>query len=170
MPLLISFFFKTTVWKDISTGHSKTKQLISVAAISVLPIVMIHPLNGHHPIVEIHRGWVNPDAKSIETVINHWKSGPNLYFQFAKNDGLFEYPSFSADRMLNFWSPLSWDASGEYSKFYTWSSFGQASSDPAILCEIIKSQPITIVTRNPELPTLVANSCGPTATKFKIEK
>ena len=129
---------------------------------------MIHPLNVHHPIVEIQRGWVNPDAKSIRTVIGHWKKGPMLYFQFAKNDDLYGYPSASADRILNFWSPLFWDASGEYSNFYTWAYLGQSSSDPAILCEIIKSKQITIVTRNPELPAQVAISCGPTETKFEI--
>jgi hypothetical protein len=170
VPLLISFFFRTDAWEKISSTKNKTMRIIAVASISALPIVTIHSLNRYHPVIEINRGWVNPDAKSIETVINQWKSGPNLYFQFAKNGELFEYPSFSADRMLNFWSPISWDASGEYMKFYTFAYFGQASSDPAILCDIIKTKPITVVTRNPELPTLVGNSCGPTATKFKIEK
>ena len=118
--------------------------------------------------VEIQIGWVRPDARSIKAVMNQWKTGPRLYFQFAKNDALYEYPSASADRMLNFWSPVSWDASGEYSSFYNWVYMGQSSSDPAILCDIIKSKQITIVTRNPELPALVAASCGTTETKFEI--
>jgi MFS family permease len=169
-PLLISFFFRTSSWKLISTTNNKSKCFIAVAAISALPIMLVHPLNRYNPIKEINRGWINPDANSIKTVINNWDSGPTLYFQFAKSDKLFEFPSSAADRMMNFWSPLFWATTGEYSQFFTWSYLGQTSSDPSILCGLIKSQPITIVTRNPELPALVASSCGPTITKFKIEK
>lgn len=168
VPLLVSLFFKTTAWQLLANSKNRSRRMLAVISISVLPLGMIHPLNVHHPIVEIQRGWVNPDAKSIRTVIGHWKKGPKLYFQFAKNDDLYGYPSASADRILNFWSPLFWDASGEYSNFYTWAYLGQSSSDPAILCEIIKSKQITIVTRNPELPAQVAISCGPTETKFEI--
>ena len=128
VPLLVSFFFRTATWNLLLT--SKTKQFLAVACLSAIPIVVIHPLNTHHLITEIRRGWVNPDAKSVETVINQWKTGPKLYFQFAKNEELFEYPSFAADRMLNFWSPISWDATGEYSKFYTWTCLLYTSPSP----------------------------------------
>ena len=168
VPLLVSLYFKTETWQLLTNTKKRSRRLITVVSISALPLVMIHPLNVHHPMVEIQRGWVRPDARSIKAVMNQWKTGPRLYFQFAKNDALYEYPSASADRMLNFWSPVSWDASGEYSSFYNWVYMGQSSSDPAILCDIIKSKQITIVTRNPELPALVAASCGTTETKFEI--
>ena len=171
VPLLISFVFKTTVWKTTRTNKSLIKKFIAVASISALPLVMAHTLNTHNVVVDIHRGWLlNPDARSISTVINNWGLGPRLYFQFAKSDDLYEYPSAAADRMLNFWSPLFWQASGEYESFYTWAYTGQSSSDPSILCALIKSKPIVVVTRNIELPALVNNACGPSETKYEIYK
>lgn len=171
VPLLISFVFKTTVWKATRTNKSIVKKFIAVASISALPLVMAHTLNTHNVVVDIHRGWLlNPDAKSIQTVIDTWSLGPRLYFQFAKSDDLYEYPSAAADRMLNFWSPLFWAASGEYESFYTWAYTGQSSSDPAILCDLIKSKPIVVVTRNIELPTIVDNVCGASETKYEIYK
>ena len=171
VPLLISFVFKTTVWKTTRTNKSLIKKFIAVASISALPLVMAHTLNTHNVVVDIHRGWLlNPDARSISTVINNWGLGPRLYFQFAKSDDLYEYPSAAADRMLNFWSPLFWATSVEYESFYTWAYLGQISSDPSILCALIKSKPIVVVTRNIELPALVNNACGPSETKYEIYK
>jgi hypothetical protein len=170
VPLLISLIFKTSLWTDLFMARNSLKKFLSIAAVSAVSLVVIHPLNTNLPIYVIRRGWVNPDPGSIQQVINDWDSGPKLYFQYAQDVEKYDYPSAAADRMLNFWSPLFWDASGEYSQFHTWAYVGQTSSDPAILCDIIKSKQIVVVTRNKDMPNLVENSCGPTETKFKIYK
>jgi hypothetical protein len=170
IPLIISLIFRSTSWKMMFKPKLGIKKFLVITAVSALPIALLHTMNTNLPVYVIRRGWINPDPGSIQQVINDWDSGPKLYFQYAQDDEKYDYPSAAADRMLNFWSPLFWDASGEYSQFHTWAYVGQTSSDPAILCDIIKSKQIVVVTRNKDMPNLVQNSCGPTETKFKIYK
>jgi hypothetical protein len=121
-----------------------------------------------NPVTQIQKGWVTPDARTANGVLDHWLDGPTVYFRFVDNPKQVSYPSIGYDRLANIWAPAFWGSEGSWGVLWNWVYSDLTSAEASTLCVPLKFNRFTVFTRDPLLEEQVNLFCPGTQAKFVV--
>jgi hypothetical protein len=151
------------------SGLQNIGAIVALGLLALLPPMLIDAQTStRNPIIQIQKGWVTPDARTVSEVLDHWQDGPSLYFRFVDNPKQVSYPSIGYDRLANIWAPAFWGSEGSWGVLWNWVYSDLTSAEASTLCVPLKFNRFTVFTRDPLLEEQVNLFCPGTQAKFVV--
>lgn len=118
------------------------------------------------PIPLIENGWGYPSGEEFHQAVDSWHGVPFVFVEYSNSlesaKGTWRAETQSAnDRLLNFWSPLFWNADSQSDvELYNWIYGKWNPTDLESMCDLFATRKLAVITRSTSLGERILASCS----------